>query len=483
MVSFLGQIVTWSSTFLLTIAYGRFLSDVKFGELYFAIALVALVGFPLEYGFNQQVMREVTQAPAKALRYLSNTLLIKGTLWFILYSLLLLVCWQLHYSSEQRTLIYVCGATLLISATSNTFASLHYALERNIFPVIGTILEKGSSALIGFLLLRRGAGVEVMACVLLGGALLSMIWQAAWFYRKVGWGFLFDGALIRGLVRTSVPFLISGTLGVIYYRLDTVLLSLMTNTAVVGWYGAGYRLFDTLIFIPSLIITPIMYPVFSRLSSATHAQLRLAIEKSMNFLLVCSMPMAVGMMVAAPNIIGFLYHRPEYVHTYAVLQGLAPGLVFLYANTVLNSVIISTQREKKIPLMAGIALVFNLGLNFALIPLYQHIAAAAVTSLTELLLLILSLFFTPRHLLPVESLRVGGKALFASVVMAVVIWLLGQFSILIIGPAALVVYVGMTSLLGTIPQDDMRSLLGAMRSKGQRASAIPARQEQEEQTA
>jgi O-antigen/teichoic acid export membrane protein len=308
-----------------------------------------------------------------------------------------------------------------------------------------------------------------------------MSWQAVWFYRKTGRGFLFDGALIRVLIRTSIPFLISGTLGVIYYRIDTVLLSLMTNTAVVGWYGAGYRLFDTLIFIPSLIITPIMYPVFSRLSSATHAQLRLAVEKSLNFLLVCSVPIAVGMIVAAPNIIGFLYHRPEYVHTYAVLQGLAPGLVFLYANTVLNSVIISTQREKKIPLMAGIALVFNLGLNLALIPLYQHIAAAAVTSLTELLLLILSLFFTPRYLLPVESLRVAGKALFASVVMGIVIWLMGRFSILVIAPTALVVYVCMTLLLGTIPRNDIQALLGAIRTKRQRTSTVTASQEQDRQ--
>src|SRR6266487_1058653 len=83
-ISLTGQAVTWTSTLLLTIAYGRFLGDVKFGELYFAVSFVLLFGVPLEFGFNQQLTRDVAQEPARAARYLSNTLLIKMVLWLIL---------------------------------------------------------------------------------------------------------------------------------------------------------------------------------------------------------------------------------------------------------------------------------------------------------------------------------------------------------------------------------------------------------------
>src|SRR5439155_14031308 len=81
-ISLLGQGVTWTSTLILTIAYGRFLGDIKFGELYFAITFVSLIGFPVEFSFNQQLTREVAQEPGKALHYLSNILLIKICLWF-----------------------------------------------------------------------------------------------------------------------------------------------------------------------------------------------------------------------------------------------------------------------------------------------------------------------------------------------------------------------------------------------------------------
>jgi O-antigen/teichoic acid export membrane protein len=420
-ISLLGQFITWTSTILLTIAYGRFLGDIKFGELYLAINFVALVGFPLESSFNSQLTREVAQQPDNALRYLTNTLLIKVLLWFVLYGLILLLCFALGYNAEERFLVTICGVTLLCDAMASLFAAAHYAYERSVFPVIGTILEKGLAALLGILLLRQGAGVQVMAFVLLGGAIITLIWQASWFFGLVGFRFIFDVNLIGKVLKTSIPFLIYGVLGVIYYRIDTFLLSLMATTAVMGWYGAGYRLFDTMVFLPGLVIGTIMYPVFSKLSTTSEAALKLAIEKSLNFLLFCGIPIAAALIAAAPNIIAFLYHRAEFIHTIPVLQSLAPGLVFLYANSVATSILISTHQERKITILAGVALVFNLGLNLVLIPRYQQVGAAAVTSLTEFLLLCVSIILVQRRFLPLNSLIVAVKASIASVVMAVAI--------------------------------------------------------------
>lgn len=473
-ISLIGQFITWTSTLLLTIAYGRFLGDSKFGELYLAINFVGLVGFPLESCFNSQLTRDVAQQPDKALRYLTNTLFLKGLLWFVLYGIILLLCWLLGYNPEERVLVAVCGITLLCSSTASTFAASHCALERTVFPVFGTILEKGLSALVGILLLRQSAGVEVMAFVLLGGSSVSLIWQASWFFRLVGAHFIFDMNLIRKLLRTSVPFLIYGILGVIYYRIDTFLLSLMANTAVLGWYGAGYRLFDTMVFLPGIVVGTIMYPVFSKLSTSSEETLKLAIEKSMNFLLFFGIPMATGLIVAAPNIIGFLYHRPEFIHTIPVLQGLAPGLVFLYANTVATSILISSHQERKITILAAVALVFNLGLNLLLIPRYQQVGAAVVTSLTELLLLCVSVVLVPSRLLPLRSLKVGAKAIIASGVMAIAIqFFLNRYSIFLLIPAAMFVYLCAAGVLGTIPREDILALYRGVRHKAQQANPSP----------
>ncbi|HEU5381362.1 MAG TPA: oligosaccharide flippase family protein, partial [Ktedonobacteraceae bacterium] len=224
-ISLLGQVVTWTSTLVLTIAYGRFLSDTAFGELYLAITFVALVGFPLEFGFNQQLTRDVAQEPEKAQQYLSNILLLKACFWIILFALIMLLSFLLGYRGEEIPLIIIAGISLLADAIANVFSSLHYALERVSFPVVGGILQKGLSALIGTIFLKYGASVEVMALILLGSSFVNTFWQAIWGLRAAGLPFAFSGKLIIHLLRTCIPFLVYGVLAVIYYRIDTVLLS------------------------------------------------------------------------------------------------------------------------------------------------------------------------------------------------------------------------------------------------------------------
>src|SRR5258706_12186842 len=80
-ISLAGQLVTWISTLLLTIAYGRFLGDFKFGKLYFAITFLLLIGFTIAFGFTQQLTRHAAQEPAKALHYLPTTLAMNDVLW------------------------------------------------------------------------------------------------------------------------------------------------------------------------------------------------------------------------------------------------------------------------------------------------------------------------------------------------------------------------------------------------------------------
>jgi O-antigen/teichoic acid export membrane protein len=484
LISFLGQAVTWTSTLLLTIAYGHFLGAFKFGELYLTITFISLMGIPLDAGFSNQIIRSVAQEPEKSLRYFSSILLIKLGLWPILYVLALLVSWLLGYSTEVRVLVGIYGFFLLSNGLASTFASLHYALERTAFPVLGIVLEKGLSALFGILLLKSGAGVQVMALVLIGGSFASAVWQAIWFYRLVGTQFIFDPALIHEIISMNIPFLIYAVLVAGYTNIDTVLLSVMTNSSVVGWYGGATRILDSLNFLPNIVITTIMYPVFSKLSITSDDGLKVAVEKSVNFLLFFSIPIATGLIIAAPNITAFLYHRSDFTHSIPVFQLAAPGLIFVYINFALFTLILSRKQERWVSVMAAIGLIVNLGLNLILIPLYQHSGAAIATSLTEMLMCCIAIVFIPRHLLPLRSLRVAAKALLASLVMAVVILPLHTFHIFVILPVAVLAYFGASVLLETIPREDYQAVYTAILRKVPLAPAAPLTSEsiQEQET-
>src|SRR5206468_11186715 len=87
-----------------------------------------------------------------------------------------------------------------------------------------------------------------------------------------------------------------------------------------------------------------------------------------------------------------------------------------------------------------------------------------------------SLLFIPRHLLPLGSLRVGSKALLASLVMALTVLLLRNLNIFSILPVALLVYLVAAALLGTIPREDLLAIYSAIRHKAQQASHLSIEQ-------
>jgi O-antigen/teichoic acid export membrane protein/acetyltransferase-like isoleucine patch superfamily enzyme len=467
-VSFIGQIVTWVSALALTAAYGRFLGDMKFGELFFAISFVALVGFPIEFGFNQQIVRDVAQDPSKALRYPANVLLLKLGLWAILFAAILGVSNVLDFAREERLLVILCGCVLLVSATGSTFGSIHTAAQRQVFPAIGLVLDKGLGAIIAIVWMRAGGGVLAAGVALLIGSCVGALWQIFWFVRLVGIPLNIDFHLIRNLVQKSIPFLTYGVIGVIYYRIDAVFLQTFTSTTTVGTYGAAYRLFDTLVFLPNIVIVAVMYPVMAKLSMNSVHQMKIAIEKSVNFLLVAGIPIMIGLIAAAPNIIGFLYHNPQFDPSVPVLQALAPGLAILYLNTVWTTALMSLKLEKQLPKIAAVALVFNVICNVALIPRLGGVGAAIVTTLTELLLMILAIAVMPRNMLPMRSVATGVKALGASLAMALVIVMMSKLPILVILPVGGLVYAVVATLLATIPREDLDALYMAIarRSRG-----------------
>lgn len=477
-ISLVGQAVTWTSALLLTAAYGRFLGDVKLGELFLALSFVAVIGFPIEFGFNQQLVRDVAQDQSKAPSLITNALVVKVALWVVLYGMTILVCGWLGYGSEERLLVAICGGTLLTGAIANAFGAMHTGAQRLVFPSVGTIIEKGGGALVIILLLRGGAGVRAAAVVLLCASFAGAVWQAVWFQRLVGMRLKIDWDIIRDLVRASIPFLAYGMLGVIYYRVDSVLLSLMESTAVVGWYGASYRLFDTLVFLPNIMVLAIMYPLMAKFAVKSESSVRIAIEKTTNFLIVCGLPIATGLILAAPNIIGFLYHRSDFGPSVPVLQALAPGLALLYLNSVWTTALMSLGLEKRLPIMAAVALVFNLAVNLVLIPRWQGTGAAITTSLTEGLLFVISLAFLPRQYWPVKSLAVAGKALLASLLMGGAIIALQRFSILLILPVAALVYLVVATALATVPREDISRVIEAVRRKIRKApDMVPSLQD------
>lgn len=470
-ITLVGQVVTWSSTLILTLAYGRYLTDAQFGAFYFVNTLILLLGLPIgqSSGYNIQITRHLAHHPDDGPRIVTSVVVVKSIGWVLIYALAVGIGWVFGFDAETRTLITIIGATLLTGSLGSALGAAQFAREQASVPTIASVIEKVISAIVGVIVLANGGGVVGMAIVLLIGSLLSCLWQVWGHVRFVGIALNVDLTLIKELLRSNLPFLIYGVIGTLYYRVDVIMLTAMTNDQVVGWYGASYRLFDTLGFLPALMFT-LIYPIVSKMAVASENGMKFAAEKLVNFTLFTSLPIATLLIVAAAPIMHFLYHRAEFDPGIASLQALAPGLVFLYLNTALGMIFLNTKQDKKLPLQALAALVFNVTANLILIPRLEHVGAALVTSLTEVLLFGIVLNLVPRRLWPVGSLVVAGRTLAASIVMAVVVANLSWLGIWVV-PIGGLVYAVMVLWMGVFERADLMALRDAVLAKAGRGPA------------
>ena len=362
-------------------------------------------------------------------------------------------------------MIAVYCLILATGGLSTTFTAVYQGTQQVVYAAVGSIVEKVLVCLLAVTLLSLGFGVVAMAAVFVAGSAAGAAIQSIYLRRVARIELRLDRAIITTLVRNAIPFFAFWVLGSLYYRLDTILLSKLTGAAVLGWYGAAYRLFDTLVFLPSIVASAILYPILAQLSTQSRASLRHAMSKGLDVILIVGMPISVGLYTLADPIIRFIYRQPEFVNAVPALQWLAVGLLLLYVNSILAVTLVSLNEERKLTLVAGMALVFNLGLNLALPP-FQHVGAAATTAATEGLILTYLLVVMPRDLLARSTLGVLAKAAVASGAMALVLIGLNGQSLGLLIPLGAAVYAIVGIVLRLVPPEDFRLVTGALARRG-----------------
>jgi O-antigen/teichoic acid export membrane protein len=469
-IMLVAQLITWGATLLTTSVLGTKLGAAGFGTLYLAMSFGLLFGVLVEFGLNQQLVRAIARNPELAGPYLVNALAIKLGLALVAYVAILALIYGLGYTSEEGLVIAVYSLILATGGFSTTFTSVYQAKQRVVFAAVGSIIEKVLVFMVAVVLLWQGFGVVAMAGVFVVGSAASVLWQGLSLRRVVRIEPRLDRKVMGVLVRNAIPFFAYWVLGSLYYRLDTILLSKLTSDEVLGWYGAAYRLFDTLVFLPSIVSSAILLPILSQLSVQSRPALRRAMVKGLDTILIVGAPICVGLFTLAEPIIRLIYRQPEFVHAVPALQWLAVGLLLLYVNSILSATLISLDQERKLTLVAGLALVLNLGLNLALIPRFQHVAAAATTVATEGFILAYLLAVMPRDLLSRSTLGVLAKAGLASVAMGLVLvampGALGVGGLGLLVPAGAVVYALVGVAVRLVPLEDLRLIRGALGRRG-----------------
>lgn len=220
---------------------------------------------------------------------------------------------------------------------------------------------------------------EPFLLVLLTTTVIQLILLGVWTKKLTPVRFGIYGG--RHMLKEALPVGLSLIFTLIYFRMDTVLLSLFQQSEAVGIYNLAYKVLEQLIFLPAMFIG-VMTPILTKMYSENPKRFKKMTQEATKMITLTILPIVTGGLFLREHIITLL-GGDAYT---AAAQPLAPlllGTALIYAGTLLGALVVITNRQHRALWVYGSAMVISVLLNIIFIPKYSYMGAAWTTVITE----------------------------------------------------------------------------------------------------
>ncbi len=383
-----ASIFTNLMAFIWTIYSARYLGTAGFGMLSAALAITGLFSILMDLGLSTYATREIARDKSKTRKYLDNISLIKCILTTSTLILIYAYLFISDYPPLALQVTMLMGIYYVLTSFTALFNCVYIAHERMEFQAIGNIIN--STVLLGGILLvislkgdiiSFGMAYVFTGMVTLTYSLLMIFWKFSRF------SFEFDRSFWKESLTIALPFGITGIFTTIYFWIDTVMLQTIQGDVSVGLYNASYKLIFVLLSIYNVYMAS-LFPVMAKFFTHSAQSLKLTYHRSVKFMLILSLPIAVGTTIMAQDIILLIYGT-EYLPSVMALQILIWCIVFMFVNGLSSNLLGSADNQLTVTKVTAIGAGANIAINLVVIPIFSFIGASVATVLTEFILLVL----------------------------------------------------------------------------------------------
>ena len=434
----------------------RYLGAEDYGKLALALAFVQMLGVLADVGLLTVVVREISRTPERTAELVGNTVVLRLALSLGVVALSALAALALGYPDDVRTAILIAGAPLALGMVNTAIVAIFQARLLMGRSAIADVAGRAVAfaAVVAVVALDLGF-YAVVATTAIGAAVtLAVTWTFA--RRLVAIRPRAERSVWRTLLVASIPVGLTLAVNEIYFRADTFILSLFRDYDEVGGYALAYRIVELLAIFPAIVMTSV-FPLLSRYLGEDRALVRRTVDTTAGLFVVVALPLAVGGLFAAPQLIELLGGDGfESAVTPLRLLLFAGGLAAV--SGLLGYALIAAGRQRATLWLSLAALALNLALNFALVPSLGADAAAAVALGCEVVILGGGLLLVHRYLDLVPRPRTLAPAAIAAATMAGVLWALGSDSLAVLLPVGAAVYLVVLALAGGVDRQALEAL-------------------------
>ena len=214
----------------------------------------------------------------------------------------------------------------------------------------------------------------------------------------------------------------------VYGIVDRTMIGYMIpGKAELGNYEEAYKVINVLFTVVSslgLVMVPRIASIFA---SGDRKQINVYINKSFRFVYLLAFPMTIGIIAVAKEFVP-IFLGAGYEQTVSLIYVLAPIILLCGITNVLGiQYLLPTKKQKEYTLSILAGLIINCIFNLVFIPISGALGAAIVTSVSQIIVVIVQVLYVRREIDIKKGLISGKNYCIASIIMFAVCMILGIF--------------------------------------------------------
>jgi O-antigen/teichoic acid export membrane protein len=441
----------------------RYLGDEGLGRLQYALSFVSIFAVGVALGTRQFLIKEIARDRSSILKHLGAAQGLRLVMGVWMLACIFMIARLRGDSGETMLVVILAAFWMVISSFSSIESAVIQGQENMTWPAMAEVANKLVVMVAGITVLVMGGGIIGYASVLVAGAIINFVLNAAYVHRRFGFDFSLDKRKLRALAIGGAPFLLITFLTGAYSHTDVIMLHAFTTDAQVGWYAAALQIYRFVEFLPVALTTALL-PTLARVH-ATHLPSLLSLaKKALAAGALVMVPISLGLSVISSDLIAFLPYPEGFKNSVPLVTILALTIPATALLTVMGTIAMASDKQKAWSIALLGTVLLNAATNAAAIPYFaEHhdngaIGAALMTLLSEIFMMIIALRFIMRELVDRELGGVFLKTLGAGGAMVGVCLLARHYGAGagLIVPLGVLVYSLIVLATGAVKTSDLR---------------------------
>ncbi len=404
----ISKVITMTITFTLTIIISREYGSYGYGLFTLFQSFPVLFYMIADFGLNAIGTREISKNLKEINKIFNNVLFLR--IFLSLFLVLVSIVATLYlYDDVNVRYGLILGALIIVSQTLVSTTNIIFQIKlRYDLSSLSNVISYIFLLVSVLLLVSNKVDVAILNFIYVLASFIAFginIYLLKRFDVRVDLNI--SREYIKELVLMSWPLGLMFIFSQINFKADSIMLSLLklpdlglNNIQSVGVYGLPYKIFEVLLVVPTFIMNS-TYP-------ALLDSYNLNIKKFKdNIIKTVAVMSVVGGLV---SLLGYLFINhfltfeiiesifgPEFTYSKQLLLILFSGIFVFFITQPLSWFMVIRDKQKILPLIYAISAIFNVSMNYYLIPKYSFIASAYLTWISEGIILILLVIFTFKY--------------------------------------------------------------------------------------